>query len=180
VALKEHYDRIWHYADKLQSFDAQGRIKTINKDFNVLEIKPNSSRSMWTYATVGMAGEIGDMGIELHVFSDIRNLIWVEILESIAHFHLSEARLGMGHTVNFGVRIQEGSNLMHGLISLPFLDGPKLEIFHFRSHEIRCLWLIPISQPELQFKKKYGLEALEKIFEESAFAYSDPMRISLV
>lgn len=180
AALEQHYDGNWHCRDRLRSFDACGRVITVNKDFKVLEIMPNSKRSIWTYATVGMAGNHGDSDIELHVFSDIINLIWVDILESIAHFHLTEARLSIGHTVNFGVDILAGSNLTHGLISLPYLDGPGLELFSYGIQKISCLWLIPISQSELQYKKLYGLEALERLFEKAAFAYYDPMRLSIV
>jgi hypothetical protein len=180
AALKNHYDSFWHSNDRLNSFNACGRITAINQDFEVLEIKPNTTRSMWTYATVGMADKSSDVNVELHVFSDAKNMAWVGILESIAYFHLTESRLGIGHTVNFGVGILEDSNLTHGLISLPFLDGPNLEIFNYEIQEISCLWLIPISQSELQYKKQYGLEALEKLFEKTAFAYSDPMRSSLV
>lgn len=180
AALEQHYDKVWHCKDMQKSFDANGRIVMVNPDFKVLEIMPSSKSSIWTYATVGMAGKYGDAGIELHVFSDIKNPIWVGILESVAHFHLTEARLSIGHTVNFGVGIVEDSNLTHGLISLPYLDGQNLELFSYGSQKISCLWLIPISQSELQYKKLYGLEALERIFEKTGFAYSDAKRLSVV
>ena len=180
AALKHHYDSVWHSNNRLNSFNARGQITVINQDFEVLEIMPSSTRSMWTYATVGMSDKSSEADVELHVFSDIKNMAWVGILESIAYFHLTESRLGIGHTVNFGVGILEDSNLTHGLISLPFLDGSNLELFSNGIQEINCLWLIPISQLELQYKKQYGLEALEKLFEKTAFAYSNPMRSSLV
>jgi hypothetical protein len=180
TALEQHYDSIWHCHDNLKLFDAGGRIKTINQDFKILEIMPDTARPVWTYATLGMAGEDGDADIELHVFSDIKNIRWVEILESIAYFHLTEVRFGISHTVNFGVEVIKGSDLTHGLISLPYIDGPKLQDFSYGIQKVSCFWLIPITESELQYKKKYGLEELERLFEKSAFSYSDPMRSSVI
>lgn len=45
---------------------------------------------------------------------------------------------------------------------------------------IRFLWLIPITEEELRYKKENGLEALENIFEETEFNYIDPFRDSVV
>jgi hypothetical protein len=45
---------------------------------------------------------------------------------------------------------------------------------------VQFLWLLPITKQEVEFKKKYGLEALEQKFDESAFNYLDPQRKSVV
>lgn len=179
-AIERHYDNVWHCKGRTRSFYAKCRIADINRHFKIIEILPIPARPMWSYATVGMAGESGDRVIELHVFSDTRNLIWIEILEAVAYFHLTEARLGVGHTVNFGVGVSEGSQLTHGLISLPYLDGETLELFRYGNNVIRCLWLIPISQSELDYKKQYGLERLEKLFELNNFEYANLMRRPLI
>ena len=42
------------------------------------------------------------------------------------------------------------------------------------------LWVLPITSAELEFKKKHGLEALERRFEESDLRYWDTARASVV
>lgn len=63
---------------------------------------------------------------------------------------------------------------------MPYLDGPELEWLETKSMNIRFLWLIPITEEELRYKKENGLEALENIFEETEFNYIDPFRDSVV
>ena len=67
----------------------------------------------------------------------------------------------------------------HGLISLPYLDGPSLELAEIERVEAHFLWLIPVTREEVEYKKKFGLEALESKLESSAFNYLDPKRKSV-
>ncbi len=67
----------------------------------------------------------------------------------------------VGHTVNFGRSWLPGSRCTFGLISLPYMYGPILEEFKFGNSTTRCLWLIPLTQQEIEFKRKYGPETLE-------------------
>lgn len=101
-------------------------------------------------------------------------------LISIAHYHASGNILGLGHTVNFGCAWYEGSKCDHGLLSLPYLYGPDLEWLKSDTMDIRFLWLIPITTEELQYKKDYGIKALEDKFEETQFNYINPFRSSVV
>ena len=84
--------------------------------------------------------------------------------------------------MNFGRPWTNGSTCDHGLISLPYLDGPKLEILNLPESGITVgfLWLIPITEAELKYKKHYGLGAIEKQFEAIQFNYLDPHRHSVV
>ena len=80
--------------------------------------------------------------------------------------------------MNLGRPWLPGSSCTHGLVSLPYLDGPDLEwLQHAR---IRFLWLVPITERELEFKKTHGLEALEERFEAKQFDFLDPRRPSVV
>jgi len=45
---------------------------------------------------------------------------------------------------------------------------------------VRFLWLVPITDAELELKKRDGVEALETMFEIAAFDYLDPQRRSVV
>jgi hypothetical protein len=129
-----------------------------------------------------MAGQHDDAPIELHLFSPLSSDKHVELLTAIAHYHRTSARLGLGHTVNLGRSWLPGSSCNFGLISLPYLDGPTLEIMNHPDFKkpVRLLWLIPITKEELIFKKTHGLEALEERFEKTGFNYLDPHRSSVV
>jgi hypothetical protein len=102
----------------------------------------------------------------------------VEILTAVSHYHRTGTPLGLGHSVNFGKPWVAGSACTHGLISLPYLDGPSLE--WLANPEVRFLWMIPITDAEVQFKKRHGMEALEQRFEEAQFDFLDPFRASVV
>jgi hypothetical protein len=101
----------------------------------------------------------------------------IELLTVVAHFHRTGERLGMGHTVNFGRTWLPCATCTHGLLSLPYLDGPRLE--WLQKPRVRFLWLIPLTADEVAFKKANGLNALEEKLEASGFDYLDPQRASV-
>jgi hypothetical protein len=80
--------------------------------------------------------------------------------------------------VNIGRPWVEGSTCTHGLVSLPYLDGPSME--WMREPAVRFLWLIPITESERDFKAREGLGALEARFEAAGFDYLDLMRPTVV
>src|SRR3981081_1277781 len=104
----------------------------------------------------------------------VRDRSLVELLTVVAHYHRTGRRLGLAHTVNFGRPWLPDSRCTHGLISLPYLDGPRLE--WMEDPRVRFLWLIPITPEEEEFKKQNGLEALEERFEAGNFDSPDPRR----
>ncbi len=143
--------------------------------FGVAIFAPRPSRALWTYATCGMADERERGGPELHLFSKDASPLLVELLTIVAHYHRTGASLGLHHTVDFGRPWLPESQCDHGFISLPYLDGPKLEVQH-PSGETRHLWLIPVTASERAFKRTHGAEALEQRFESAQFDYADPQR----
>jgi hypothetical protein len=118
--------------------------------------------------------------LELHLHSPVEDDAHVELLTVIAHYHRTGKPLGLGHTVNLGRPWLPGSQATYGLISLPYLDGPDLEVMRVEGKEVRCLWLIPITMSEVEFKKAQGFEALEERFEAAGLDYLDPKRGSVV
>lgn len=176
--IKEHYVSNWKSFSEV-TFKT-GAIIKILPEFRVLKFPPNSGRNFWTYATCGMSEKDMVYGLELFIFAPSENDFMVDLLVSIAYYHASGNNLWLGHTVNFGYPWYENSNCDHGLISLPYLDGPSLEWLEFGSRKIRFLWLIPVTSEEVEYKKKEGLDSLEKLFEEAAFNYIDPYRSSVV
>jgi len=179
--IRCHYERQWSNSAKRRSW-TEGPTHQLPPRFCVLEFPPVKSRRNWTYATCCMSQQDDDEPIELHLFSYVQERSLVELLTAVAHYNRTGSRLGLGHTVNFGRPWLPRSECSHGLISLPYLDGPSLEICDSQliTKPVRCLWLIPVTAREVEYAKKNGIESLEQRFEENEFNYIDPKRESIV
>lgn len=179
--IKSHYAGVWKNHPVERRWD-RGPVGELPSEFCVLEFPPTKWRGMWTYATCCMSQPRDEACLELHLFSPQRCDSHVELLTVVAHFHRTGARLALGHTINFGRPWIVGSNCDHGLVSLPYLDGPGLENLSCEEDDcpVRCLWLIPITREEREFKKGHGLEELERKLEQSSFDYLDVHRPSVV
>jgi hypothetical protein len=153
-----------------------GRFYELPSWFRVLEFR---RERIWCYATVGMSNGVPD-GIETFMITPDQNLRAVEFLYSLTHFHLTGARLDLGHTVNFGEELWPGSNLDHGFLSFPYVEAEGIESFDCGSGRTTVAWLIPITSSEREFKKENGVEALETLFEKNGLDYLNPWRASLV
>lgn len=177
--IQQHYSKVWgniptnHYWEK-------GPHQDLPKGFSILRFKPTKLRNMWTYATCGMSLPNDSTTLELHIFAPQRNDNLIELLTVVAHYHRTSSHLGFGHTVNFGQPWWNKSICDYGLISLPYLDGTSLEWLDTDEIKTRFLWLIPVTKKEVEYKKKYGLDALEEKFDKFSFNYLDPLRNSIV
>lgn len=171
-----HYKNIWNFENYQIYQLTSGPMESLSKDFGVLVIPPNDTRDMWTYATLGMSLST-NFRMELHMFSEFENETLIEILTAIAYYHMTEKKLFLNDTVNFGIPWQEGSQCDYGFISLPYLDGSDLEKL---GDDIKFYWLIPITEAERNYRWHYGVEKLEQLFEDKNFNYLDCYRDSLV
>lgn len=99
----------------------------------------------------------------------------------VCYYHNVESNLDLGHTVNFGCPWQDSSESSFGLLSLPYLDGPALELMPLmNAKNIHFYWLIPIMKAEVEYKKEFGLEALESKFDANEFDFLNSSRRSVV
>lgn len=176
-----HYEYVWGNKGVARRWLA-GPIGDLPRDFQIAEFGPSSARNMWTYATCGMSYVTNrvDSRIELHLFSPQQDESLVELLTVVAHYHLTGASLGLGHTVDFGRPWLRGSGCDKGLISLPYLDGPALETLRLGNDMVRCLWLVPITASELSYAKSCGIDALEAKLEQVSVDYVNPLRLAVV
>lgn len=175
----EHYVSVWGDIFQTRTWE-KGPASDLGEDFCVLEFAPTESRNMWTYATCGMSNYENEHKVEIHLLSLDKDESHVELLTAIAHYHNFGHQLGLWDTVNFGRPWENGSNCSYGFISLPYLDGPGLETLNLKEFKsVKFYWLIPVTESEVDFKKKYGVERLEESFEENHFNYLDPRRKSL-
>ena len=174
-----HYESCWA-ARGTEVPPPEGRRHELPADFTVLEFAPRDDRRMWTYATCCMSQPTDSRPLELHIFSPYQSAEPVEILTAVAHYHRTGSPLDLGHTVNFGKPWINESECEYGLISLPYLDGPKLENLTLPDGTVvKFYWLIPVTRQEVEYKKAHGLDALEERFEEAGFNYLDPHRPSV-
>jgi Suppressor of fused protein (SUFU) len=174
-----HYKECWKKEPNIYLWD-KGPMEKMPHDFRILEFAPNKERNIWTYATCGMSKINFNPSIELHIFSSNKDEGIIELLTTVAFYHRTVKKLDVNHTVNFGQPWQKKSVCEFGLISLPYLDGPSLENLELGGHLIKFYWLIPITKNEVEYKKKYGLEALETKFEQQSFNYINTERKSVV
>lgn len=186
--MSEHQDRVLAHYDsrwadgRRRNLDPVGpafRLAEFPPGFRILAFPPRADRGMWTYATCGMSTELDPQPLEIHLFSPVEAAELVELLCMVANYHRTGAALGHRHIVNFGRPWLPDSLCTRGLLSLPYLDGPKLEWLD-GDPQIRFLWLIPITDAERQFANANGLGALEDRFEAAQFDYLDPARPSVV
>jgi hypothetical protein len=175
----QHYEKQWKNNGKMYLWD-RGNFEKLPYDFRVLEFAPNNLRNMWTYATCAMSQPDDEKRIELHLFSSKRDEGLIEVLTAIAYYHRNTAKIGLGHTVNFGKPWQDESLCEYGFVSLPYLDGPSLENLENNRSLIKCYWLIPVTENEVDFKSKNGVEELEYKFDEAGLDYINPNRLSLI
>ena len=176
--LTQHYSAHFGVAETLHW--TRGPVHQLPSGFRVLRFPPVAPSRLYTFATCGMAALGGLGAIECFLLSPVPDVSQVELLTIITWYHITTARLGVGHTVDFGRTWMPDSDCTHGLFSLPYLHGPSLEHCHHASAHCQILWLLPITPEERAFKAKHGLEALETRFDTSDFPYSDPHRASII
>lgn len=169
--ILSQYKSNWQIDPEIYLWD-RGPIEKLYTVFRVLEFQPNGQRQMWSYATCGMSDEFDENPVELHLFSEQRDSSLIELLTAIAYYHKNTSKLVLNSTVNFGRPWRPLSDCSYGFISLSFLDGPSLETFILPGSRVtKFYWVVPITKAEVEFKKKYGVEALEEKFEENDFNY---------
>lgn len=176
-----HYSSNWSGSPTVRHWE-RGPRDQLPAGFHVLEFGPTATRAAWTYATCGMSTTDDANPLEVHLLSPIASMQHVELLTVLAHYHHTCAAVHLGDSVNFGRPWLDRSLCEFGLISLPYLDGPQLEILidPESGRTIRCLWLLPITRRERDYKASNGLEALESLFDIVGLDYLNPDRASVV
>ncbi|WP_167539716.1 suppressor of fused domain protein [Leptospira meyeri] len=150
----------------------------LNENFYISVFKPNKNRNSWIYATCGLSLKNNDRKIEIFIYSPDTNDTIVDVLYSLADYHIIEKPLGENHTVNFGISLAKYSICNFGLLSFPYLQSKDFS--YNESLNTEFLWLIPITEAERNYKIDYGIEMLEEIFEEKQLNYLDFTRKSLI
>jgi hypothetical protein len=181
-SLIDHYRKAWGQHDYVASW-SKGPVAELPATFRVLVFEPTRDRAVWVYATCGMSSADENWASELHMFSPLEYSGHIELLTVVAHYHRTGHPLGVvGSTVYFGRPWMPGSQLTHGLISRPYRDGPSLENLADSDGTplVHCYWLLPITKSEREYKKQFGLEKLEILFDQRRVEYANAERPSFV
>jgi hypothetical protein len=181
-SLIDQYHRVWG-KHTYEAWWSRGPVEELPASFRVLVFEPIPQRQLWVYATCGMSETSSKSAIELHMFSPVEYSGHIELLTVIAHYHHTGHPLDVvGCTVNFGREWMPRSRLTYGLISRPYRDGPSLEHLSDKDGNllVRCYWLLPITKSEREYKKQFGLEKLESLFDQHSLQYADAQRASVV
>ena len=97
----------------------------------------------------------------------------------VAYCHASY-RLNLEHSMPIGEPWLPGSACDHLLVSRPYLHGPDLEHCQLPDGHARILWVLPVTATEIDFRREYGHEALEQLFDDAEIIPTDPYRASVV
>jgi hypothetical protein len=179
ASIRRHYEKVWSTHAEVLHHD-KGPIHELSAEFCVLRFSPSDKRNSYTYATCGMSLPDDSERLEVFLLSPVADDCLCELMTMLAHYHRTLREFGLGHLLQIGHPWLPGSQCDSGLISLPYLDGPKLEWMKTDETTIRFLWLIPITTDERIFCRENGVDALESLFESSRFNYINPNRESVV
>jgi hypothetical protein len=179
VVLFRHYVLAWGNP----AYEARwlkGRAQELPAAFRVLVFEPSQARTSWIYTTCGMSSSSVEVPVELHLRSPTEYSGHIELLTVLAHYHGSGHPLTLHSTVNFGRPWLPKSEMTYGLISRPYPEGPSLEECAAAAGMIGCYWVLPITKSERDYKKQYGIEALEALFDNVHIDYLNPLRKSAI
>ncbi|WP_116248034.1 suppressor of fused domain protein [Nocardiopsis sp. FIRDI 009] len=150
-------------------------------DRRVLVVGPGPRGDCWTYVTAGCCApaEEDGRGREFVMTAHVRDQRFIELMAMVAGYHLEGRRLDVEHSVPIGEPWVPGSTCDHLLISLPYLHGPGLEHCPVPGGHARVLWALPVTAAEIEFRRRHGHEALERLFDEAEIIPTDPFRASV-
>jgi hypothetical protein len=170
-----HYSKTWGNHIVLQYNRNLERVH-LNEGFCICIFEPTKTRRSWVYSTCGLAEKVPEKPVEVFLYTPVAADEPVDILLSVADYHISGAKIGLNHTVNFGIPWLPGSSCEYGFLSQPYLENEAFRTFR----GIEYLWIVPITRSERDFKVENGAEELERKFEEVQLNYLDPARPAVV
>jgi Suppressor of fused protein (SUFU) len=180
---RTHLDGFWPARSYEELVWMIGPIARLLPRFRVRQIAPVAPADPWVYVTVGAWEATADQahGTEFLLLSPEENPLHVELLAMVTNLHADDRYpLEIGSVVNIGRPWMEGSTADHLLVSVPYPYGPALEQCELGDRHVRFLWLVPITASEANLVRTRGLEALERLLEQSNVDVLAPKRRSLV
>ena len=157
-----------------------GPVLELVDTFRVGRISPRSADEPWIYISLNASELRGAHdSTEFVILSPIEDMIHIETLAVTAFYNVSYP-LTLGKVIDVGKPWLQNSRMHHFLVSLPYPYGPAFEWCTLSDTEkVRFLWLLPVTEEEADFAKAYGVEALERRFDQEEINAVDPERQSV-
>lgn len=172
--LLDHYE--YFFGTDYQQIIPEEKVKGIPQDFCVVQFNPTQDGDLYVYTTVGMSNDKDKNPIELCMFSVAENTRIAQMLCEATIMHNTKSKLELATGLEFDEPWFEGSKCNCGVISPPYIVDPDFE----QCDNINCLWFIPITKEELDFKNEFGLESLEQSFADAEFNFLHYFRESTI
>ena len=182
AAIRSHLELFWPERPHEEFEWTVGPIGESLPRFRVRRIAARSSREAWVYASIGVWEVTRDKasGAEFFLLAPSESPFHVELLAMVANLHADPRyRLSVGSVVGIGRSWTEGSRCDHLLVSRPYPYGPRLERCEVGGRLIRFLWLVPITAGEAALARRDGVDALERLLEQSEINPIAPTRPSV-
>lgn len=156
---------------------------TGEKSIFIMECPDPIDSNINFYSTIGLSDiEVNNKRYEILFTGYASETEIGNILSSCAFFIMKDG-WGIKPGAVFETLVEmykENLDMKHVLFTSPYLWEDKLEDFEVENDKINFLLGIPISDAELKFKAKEGLEALENLFEEEEINIFDINRKSVL
>jgi hypothetical protein len=149
----------------------------------LLVVGPGPRGDGWAYVTAGCwsAMEKDGLGLEFVMTAHVRDQRFLDLMAMLAYYHCGGHQLDLEHSMPIGEPWVPGSACDHLLISLPYLHGPDLEHCPLPGgRHARVLWALPVTRAEIEYRRRHGHEALERLLDEAGIIPTDPFRASVV
>lgn len=168
--IKKAYETIWGKPSEEISPLLSKEILTDFPEVKILLFPPTRTQNAWIYATLGMSDlASGHHAPEIHLFSHEKNDAIVQAISSMMDY-VQEGHLHFGDL--FESRGEDSFTCTHLLAAYPFPEGEGFPELYSEDREIEFIWLLPVTDSEIDFMKKHGYDALEeKLFESEADFY---------
>ncbi|MHC4884757.1 MAG: suppressor of fused domain protein [Planctomycetota bacterium] len=169
-----------HYVEHLGELTQKVMHSTDQKfpHVDIYQFEPTEERPYWTLITGGMSNErmhipeesFGEIGSRAEICMYVKEPKgWMfSVLKGLAEMPFDDKTfLHWWHTVPNGMPMTaEKSLLTNYLFLLPYFEQETFDTLEINEDRVDLLWMVPITDAELEYKVANGAEALEKVFEE--------------
>ena len=172
LAVREaHYKRFLGRLDQdvMHSTDAK------SPHIDIYQFAPTDQRDYWTLITGGMSDlpqpRVPD-GIspraEIMLYAPEPRGWMFNVMKGLAEMPFDDDTfLHWFHTVPNGMPMTAEPSLLTNFFFVPpYFEGAEFDTLKVGGDDVDILWMIPITDAELEYKLEHGSEALEELFDE--------------
>jgi len=156
--------------------------------FDILSCQDSPFERVMSYSTIALSdffiGKDGNgipLGVELVGACDTKFGDFWEIIKTSAYIIVENHQFcPPGTILSDAVKCSHETTMKHVLLANPFGWERELESLYFQIKTVAWLLVVPISDAEMKYAKKHGVDALESLFEQKQLDIFDLNRKSVV